>query len=491
MENSPEHVRVRFAPSPTGMLHIGGVRTALFNYLYALQNKGDFILRIDDTDKARSKKEYEESILGDLKWFEIKWNEFYRQSERTNVYENALVVLKENGLTYECFCTQEEILKSREIAIRSKKPYIYNGRCASLSPAEKEALRLRLKSVGLYPSVRLNIAHVLKRQTGINAVEWDDLVHGNLSFNPKLIGDFILKTEDNRFTYNFASIIDDSDLKISHIIRGEDHISNTPRQILILKALGKAAPVFAHISLLYGKDGKIMSKRDLVSNTIYYKNEGYLPGALLNYLAITGNTFVASGYKEREKNTFEKEIFSSLAGMADNLDITKVKGSSAIFNEDKLRFINEKWLGAMPDAQLLDIISEKFGGKSLMDRLKKDYTESLSLEIIGFLKKEFKTVKELTEELMLFFDDFKIGLDKNIYDNELKSSLANKLGSITLFNEDSIKTAIKETALEHNKTVKDCYETLRLFITGKLDGPSILKIIKFLGRERVLLRLSV
>ncbi len=521
MNNSLQinEVRVRFAPSPTGNLHIGGVRTALFNYLFALKNKGKFILRIDDTDKIRSKKEYEDSIISDLKWFDINQDEFYRQSERTAVYENYLDTLKGKGFIYECFCTEEDILKSKELAIKSKKPYIYGGRCLHLSSEEKEEFRFKLKDKGLYPSIRLNIVKI-----GLHSIEFNDIVHGHITFNPKLIGDFILKTEDNRFTYNFASIIDDSDLNITHVIRGEDHISNTPKQILLLKALGKNIPNFAHISLLYGKDGKIMSKRDLISNIGYYKNKGYLPAAILNYLAITGNTFIIHKGDNKDKigkNTTEKEIFSSIPEMASYFDITRTKGSSAIFNEEKLKFINEKWLVNTPASELINIIAGKFPqldkgdisaeslnilntlpadsdkSSSLITKLKESYSMETSLAIIDFLKQEFKTVKEILEELKIFFDDFKIKINIqgnggfNI-DNELKTALAARFKAINDFNfsEDLIKNTIKETAGISNKPVKDCYETLRLFLTGKLDGPSIIKITAFLGKNRVIARLS-
>ncbi len=490
-ENSLDKVRVRFAPSPTGKLHIGGVRTALFNYLFALQNKGKFILRIDDTDKIRSKKEYEDSIIKDLEWTGIKWDEFYRQSERGAIYENYLNVLMENGLAYECFCTQEDILKSKELAIKSKKPYIYDGRCLSISSAEKKNLGIFFAEKGLRPSVRLNIAEVLKKNYDFNAIDFNDAVHGRLSFNPKLIGDFILKTEDDRFAYNFASIIDDEDMGISHIIRGEDHISNSPKQILILKALGKEPPVFAHISLLYGKDGKIMSKRDMESNIEYYIEEGYLPEAVLNYLAVTGNTFTVRGYKNGEKNTFEKEIFSSISEMASLFDLKKAKGSSAIFNEDKLRFINEKWLSCLSAPELISIINEKFHGEFFLTKLKKEYGEILCSEIVDFLKNEFKTVKEILQEIDIFFDEHEIKLNQTDYDGELKSSLLNGFENIDNLNENEVRNIIKETSSKYNKTVKECYETLRLLITGKQDGPSILKIIKFLGKKRVIGRLSV
>ncbi len=518
-------VRVRFAPSPTGDLHIGGLRTALFNYLFALKNKGTFILRIDNTDKARSKKGYEDSIVNDLKWVGIKWDEFYRQSERTAVYENYLNILKEKGLTYECFCAEEDILKSKELAVKSKKPYIYSGRCLYLSPEEKEKSRLKLKENGFHPSIRVNVLKI-----GLKSVEFNDMVHGRIAFNPKLIGDFILKTGEDRFAYNFASVIDDSDLNITHVIRGEDHISNTPKQILLLKALEKNMPSFAHISLLYGKDGKIMSKRDSAADVSYYKNGGYLPGAILNYLAITGNTFIihkGAGKDKTGKNTAEKEVFSSILEMASYFDITKTKGASAVFNEEKLKFINEKWLINTSPSELTDIIVEKFprldkggipagpfntspakGDKdgSRVAKLKKSYPAETSLAILDFLKQEFKTVKEILEELKIFFDDFKINTD-NIKDDGIKGNNGNNkyklaeftgLKTILLknlkktvdFNEFSIKNAIKETAMDGNKTVKDCYETLRFFLTGKLAGPSIIKIAALLGKQRVIARLS-
>ncbi len=490
-ENLANQARVRFAPSPTGNLHMGGVRTALFNYIFALKYKGRFILRIDDTDRARSKKEYEDAIADDLRWFEINWDEFYRQSERTFIYEKYLNGLKENGFIYECFCTEEEILKSKEIAVKSKKPYIYNGRCANLSSGEKEKLSLSLKEKGLYPSIRLNIAKVLKINPSFNSIEFNDAVHGRLSFNPKLIGDFILKTEDNRFAYNFASIIDDYDLGVTHVIRGEDHISNTPKQILILKALGKEPPAFAHISLLYGKDGKIMSKRDAAANIQYYKEKGYLPEAILNYLAVTGNTFTVHEYRNGKKEIFEKEIFSDILEMAELFDIKKAKGSGAIFNEDKLRHINERLLAGMTAEKLIKILTEKFQAGDVLKKLKEIYGESMYVEIIDFLKNEFKTVKEILKEFDIFFDGFNIEFDGIKYDAGLKRTLLNNLQNTDDFSEKSTKNIIKETASENGKTVKECYETLRLFVTGRLDGPSILKIIKFLGKDRVVKRLSV
>ena len=483
-------VKVRFAPSPTGNLHIGGVRTAFFNYIFALKYGGEFILRIDDTDRARSKQEYEAEIIKDLNWFGIKYGGFYRQSERTAFYEKYLEILKEKELIYECFCTEEEILTAKEIAVKSKKPYIYNGRCANLTISEKEKLSSRFKERGIYPSIRLNIAKVLKSAGNFKSVEFKDAVHGPLSFNPKLIGDFILKTEHNRFTYNFASIIDDSDIGITHVIRGEDHISNTPKQILILNALDKVPPVFAHISLLYGKDGKIMSKRDDAANIEYYKKEGYLPNAILNYLAITGNTFTVHEFENGKEKISEKEIFSDILEMSELFEIKKVKGSSAIFSEEKLRHINEKLLQGMKAEILIKILIEKFNSGEVLKKLRDEYRENY-VEIIDFLKTEFKTVKEILKEIKIFFEDFKIETTEIKYDIKFKETLLNNIQKIESdkFDENAIKNAVKDSASENGKTLKDFYETLRLCITGRHDGPSILKIIKLMGRERTLKRL--
>ncbi len=531
------NIRVRFAPSPTGHLHIGGLRTALFNYLFAKKNNGKLILRIDDTDIARSKKEYEDLIISDIKWFDIKYDEFYRQSERKDIYEKYLKILEEQGYIYECFCTEEELLRSKELSINLKKPYIYNGRCLHLSGVEKENLRKKLADSGLVPSIRLNMMKL-----GCEHVEFEDMVHGKVVFNVKLLGDFVLKTSDGRFTYNFASIIDDINLGITHIIRGEDHISNTPRQILLCKALGIEHPIFAHISLLYGKDGKLMSKRDFNANLEYYKKEGYLPQAVLNYLAITGNTFLVNDER------FSDEIFASFDEMAHYFDIKRTKSSGAIFSEEKLKFVNEKWLQQMNTDDLIYTIKEKFiltdyinisdinsinisssinngdtkdsdtdleNNKAdlkikndktnirnrsaeifdVIDYAQKEYGKERLRCIIDFLKNEYKTVKEIILELDNVFlykgkyDYFDKEIAELLFEN-LKETTGNK-PEASDFNEILIKNAIQKISKENKKNIKDIYENLRMALTGKINGPSILKIAVLLGKERVLSKLTI
>ncbi len=587
--NNNDNIRVRFAPSPTGHLHIGGLRTALFNYLFAKKNNGKLILRIDDTDIARSKKEYENSIISDMKWFDIKYDEFYKQSERKDVYEKYLKTLEEKGYIYECFCTEEELLRSKELSINLKKPYIYNGRCLHLNNSEKENLRKKLADAGLSPSIRLNMLKL-----GLEQVEFEDIVHGRVAFHVELLGDFVLKTSDNRFTYNFASIIDDIDLDISHIIRGEDHISNTPRQILLCKALGKSNPFFAHISLLYGKDGKLMSKRDFNANLEYYKKEGYLPQAVLNYLAITGNTFVVNNNSNRIHNSNntdfnqtiqpiiddnnenniiyndenlldkdkdkdkDKEIFSSIDEMAQYFNIKRAKNSGAIFSEDKLKFVNEKWLQYLNADTLISIIKEKFiltgyiylsdidsnnniyvqnknaNISDVMDCAEKEYGKEGLILIIDFLKNEYKTVKEIILELnnvflskenpdfincgkeilqLLYINFNEIGsssnninintkkngnefcseIDKYSDSRNVNNNINNKEAinkNFLDFNETAVKNVIQKISKENKKNIKDIYENFRMALTGKTNGPSIIKIASLLGKERVLKKLN-
>ncbi|RZD15942.1 MAG: glutamate--tRNA ligase [Candidatus Acididesulfobacter guangdongensis] len=533
------NIRVRFAPSPTGHLHIGGLRTALFNYLFAKKNSGKLILRIDDTDIARSKQEYEDSIISDIKWFDIKYDEFYRQSERKDIYEKYLKILEEKDYVYECFCTEEELLRSKELSISLKKPYIYNGRCLHLSGAEKENLRKKLADAGLVPSIRLNMLKL-----GCEQVEFDDMVHGKVVFNVKLLGDFVLKTSDNRFTYNFASIVDDIDLDITHIIRGEDHISNTPRQILLCKALGIGSPMFAHISLLYGKDGKLMSKRDFNANLEHYKKEGYLPQAVLNYLAITGNTFIVND------ECFSDEIFTSFDEMAHYFDIKRTKSSGAIFSEEKLKFVNEKWLQQLNTDDLIYAIKEKFilteyinlsdiNSINISDSInsadtgienndtdlenneadlkiknnntnirnrsieifdvinyaEKEYGKERLRCIIDFLKNEYKTVKEIILELdnVFLYKGKYSYLDEEIAEllfENLRGTVGNN-PEISDFNEVLIKNTIQKISKENKKNIKDIYENLRMALTGKTNGPSILKIAVLLGKERVLSKLMI
>jgi len=304
-------VRVRFAPAPTGYLHIGGARTALFNWLFAKQHHGKFILRIEDTDIKRSNRESVNAILDSLNWLGITWDEGpYFQSERIPIYHDYVEKLLKSNNAYYCYCTQEELDALR------KKTLLYDGRCRDLSISQRK----RYESLGRSPAVRF------KTPTGVTKV--NDLIRGNLSFDNALFGDFIILKSDGMPTYNFACSIDDALMKISHVIRGEDHISNTPRQILLYQALGLEVPKFAHLPLILGKDRIPLSKRHGDVAIEFYIQQGYLPEALINYLALLG-----WATSESQQIIPKQELLSKFS-------LNRVTKNPAIFDIEKLRLIN-------------------------------------------------------------------------------------------------------------------------------------------------------
>jgi nondiscriminating glutamyl-tRNA synthetase len=279
-------IKVRFAPSPTGPLHIGGARSALFNYLYALSVEGDLVLRMEDTDLDRSKAEYEQEIIESLHWLGIEWNEGievggpqepYRQTERKSIYQEYAQQLLDSGQAYYCFCTEEELEQERQELIARGETPRYLGRCRHLSPDQREEKMAQ----GIKPTIRFEVpAHKIYLV--------DDIVRGRVSFDSSIIGDFIIIKSDGLPTYNFAVVIDDVLMGITHVIRAEEHLSNTPRQLMIYDALNFKTPAFAHISLILGSDRQKMSKRHGATSLIQYREMGYLPEAMFNFLALMG-----------------------------------------------------------------------------------------------------------------------------------------------------------------------------------------------------------
>ncbi len=279
-----KEVRVRFAPSPTGELHIGGARTALFNYLFARHNEGKFILRIEDTDIARSTKDFSQSAIEDLKWLGLHWDEGpeaggeygpYFQSQRLDIYKDYAYKLLKEKKAYFCYWTSEELNQRRKMVQKENKSLKYDGRCRKLSPEE----RRKFEKEGRKPTIRFKVL-----ENGITRVK--DLLRGEVTFENKLLGDFIILKSDGTPTYNFANVIDDFSMKITHIIRGDDHLSNTPRQILLYQAFGFGVPLYAHIPMILGKDGMKLSKRHGATSVSYYSEKGLLPWKMEKYLAL-------------------------------------------------------------------------------------------------------------------------------------------------------------------------------------------------------------
>ncbi|MBI2041919.1 MAG: glutamate--tRNA ligase, partial [Candidatus Nealsonbacteria bacterium] len=316
MPNELKQVRVRIAPSPTGYLHIGTARSALFNYLFAKHIGGKFILRIEDTDLERSDKKFEEDIIENLTWLGIEWDEFYRQSERIETYAKYLEKLLNEGKAYRCFCTEEELEKERQEQVSGGLPQIYSGKCRNLSEEEiKKNLAEGKKSI-------------IRFKSPSKKVKFNDLIRGEVEFDSSLIGDFSIAKDLATPLYNFAVVIDDFEMKISHVIRGEDHISNTPKQILLQEALNFSTPKYGHLPLILGSDRSKMSKRHGSTSVAEYIKEGYLPEAMINFMAFMG--WNPGG---------EKEIYS-IDELINDFSVEKIQKGGAIFNIQRLDYIN-------------------------------------------------------------------------------------------------------------------------------------------------------
>lgn|GEM_PF-39695 len=334
-------VRVRFAPSPTGPLHIGGARSALFNWLFARHSGGAFIVRIEDTDRERSSLESEENILAALKWLGLDWDEGigtggpngpYRQTGRLELYRRFAVKLLAGGHAYRCFCTEEELAAERDSLMERGEMPRYLGRCRSLTGADCD----RLEQEGRRSVVRFRVPED-------QVIHLRDMVRGDVSFECSGIGDFIIVKSDGIPTYNFAVVVDDYTMAISHVIRAEEHLSNTPRQVLIYRALGWAEPEFAHVSLILGNDRSKMSKRHGATSIEQYRDQGYLPEALVNFLALLG--WSPGG---------EEEIFS-LEELKDQFSLDRVAKSPAVFDLDKLNWLNGHYIRQAPLERIIDL----------------------------------------------------------------------------------------------------------------------------------------
>lgn len=328
-----DEIRVRIAPSPSGNLHIGTARTALFNYLFAKKEGGKFVLRIEDTDAERTKQEYIDNIFDSLKALGLNWDEGpdvggpygpYTQSERFDIYPKYAQILLDKGYAYECWCTNEELEQEKEEAVKNHKPYVYSRKCLNITPEQKE----QYIKEGRKPSIRFKVEH--------KELIFNDMVKGELKFDTSLIGDFVIMKSNGTPTYNFAVVIDDMLMKISHIIRGEDHISNTPKQILIYEALGAKVPEFGHLGMILAPDRSKLSKRHGATAVSDFVKEGYLTDALINFVALLG--WAPSDSVE----------IKTVDEIAKDFRINEISSSNSIFEYDKLNWMNgqyiKKWI---------------------------------------------------------------------------------------------------------------------------------------------------
>ncbi len=472
-------IRVRFAPAPTGLLHIGNARTALFNFLFAKRNQGTFVLRIEDTDLERSTDASLEGIVEDLKWLGIFWDEGpdrcgpvgpYRQSQRLSVYLEYADRLREEGKAYKCFCSKERLEKLRKEQLSKGKMPRYDGRCHSLSQEDIA----KLESSGL--------RSVLRFRVGKGPILFEDLIHGKMNFDSAGIGDFIIVRSDGMAAYNFACVIDDHSMQITHVIRGEDHLSNTPRQILLYQALGWVPPVFAHHPLILGPDRSPLSKRHGATAVSQYREEGFLPEALRNYLLLLGWT-PPSG---QETLSLEK--------MVNEFSIQDISKSAPIYNRKKLEWLNSFYIREKDEGQLSDILSpylEKAG-------IQKGQIDPRWLnEISGILKENLVILSQAEGYLGIFFDEkFSVeeGARTVLLDPKNRETLRTTLTlfeQLSEFRSDEGAALLAQLENETGRKGKDLYAPLRAAITGKTRGPELVKTLPVLGKERILRRLKM
>jgi len=480
--------RFRFAPSPTGGLHIGTARTALFNWLAARSMGGKLVLRIEDTDIKRSSCKYEKSIISDLKWLGINWDEFYRQSERLEKYRDLAEKLLKEKKAYRCFCSPERLEKLKASQYASGKMSKYDNRCRELSDAEIKKNLSKNKSF----TIRFKVDDK-------EEIVFNDLIRGKVSFKSDVIGDFIIIKSDGTPSYNFAVVVDDGDMEITHVIRGEDHLTNTARQILLFKSLGFELPYFAHISMILGEDGSKLSKRHGAATITQFREEGYLAEAMGNYLSILS-------WSPGEG----REIFD-IGDIKDRFRIQDISKSPAIFDVNKLKWLNGIYIRRKTTEELVDLcmrflIREKVieeedkkdeeimktisrGVKSFKDNLKvlsdfpgyiRDYLSdkitdysSESLEILKMDKSRtvIESFLEVIKNAGRSFDNA-----RNMDLNEEKSkNLINGIG------EKLKKLDIKGKYL---------YMPIRVSITGKTHGPELPGVISILGPEKCIQRVK-
>jgi glutamyl-tRNA synthetase len=456
-------VRTRFAPSPTGYLHIGGARTALFNWLYAQKHNGEYVLRIEDTDKERSKEEFTKDILNSLSWLGISSDsEPVFQSKRTEIYQAVIQKLLDDGKAYKCYCTKERLDALREEQIKNKQKARYDGKCREL--------KQNLDST--QPSV-VRLKNPLQ-----GSVEIHDEVRGDVSVQNSELDDLILARSDGSATYHLTVVVDDIDMEITHVIRGDDHLNNTFRQSNIFTALEKPAPIYAHIPLIHGTDGKRLSKRHGAVSVNQYFEDGFLSIGLLNYL-------VRLGWSHGDQELF------SLDEMIQNFSLDAIQQSAATFDMDKLLWVNHQHMKNISGADISDSLKEYFTSHDY----KFDEQPDLSI-LYDALKDRSKTLQELcraSEFLYHDIEEYDSKAVKKYFTKEkidILYTLKTRLSIIDHWTAENIHAQIKSTADSMDLKMGNVAPTLRLAVTGGADSPSIDLTLELLGAEKTLHRID-
>ncbi|OGW24552.1 MAG: glutamate--tRNA ligase [Nitrospirae bacterium GWB2_47_37] len=459
-------VRVRFAPSPTGHLHVGGARTALFNWLFARHHGGTFILRIEDTDTGRSTEEYIEAIVEGMRWLKLDWDEGpYRQTDRFDIYRNYVERLLLEGKAYRCYCSPEELEQRRQEALAQGKPPKYDGRCRNLAepiPDKPCAVRFKMPQEG--------------------ATIVNDLIKGPIEFENNVLEDLIILRSDGAPTYNFVVVVDDIDMKITHIIRGDDHINNTPKQIHIYKAFGWEPPQFAHLPMILGADKARLSKRHGATSVMAYKDMGYLPDALVNYL-------VRLGWSCGDQEVFTREELIQYFSMEN------VGKSAAVFNPEKLLWLNSQYIMKEEARGLAETAIPFLIKEGIISEGRHIDMEWLS-KAVNTLKERSRTLVELVSSLKYYILEY-VEIDPKAKDKFLKpenlkylSELNVILSGLSDFTAAELEKVFHAFADEREIKLGAIAQPVRVAVTGGTASPGLFEVLEIVGKDKVIKRLS-
>jgi len=460
----------RFAPSPTGYLHVGGARTAIFNFLLARQANGRFLLRIEDTDRKRSTTGFVAQIQNSLEWLRISWDEPpLFQSTRIKRHLEIVRQLLVSGKAYACFCSQEELDRKRQRAIAQKAPLRYDGTCRNLSDAERQQ------------QAAAGIAAVIRLKTAGHDVVFDDVIRGSMRTSGDEIDDFVILRSDGTPVYQIAVVVDDHDMGVSHVIRGEDHLSNTPKQILIYQSLNWPVPVFGHLPLILGSDRNRLSKRHGATSVEEFREQGILAEALFNYLCLLGWS---------PGNDLE---ILSLQELIENFDINRINKAGAVFDYQKLLWMNSKYLSAMKPEQLLKILEQQipdnYRAKLLSDN-------ENALRLMGMLRERCRVASDLVEGAQFYFEHpanyEEEGVTKHFGEvaRNYLEKIRSEISQIEYFNAAALETKIRAIADKEGIGAGKLIHPLRLALTGKTSSPGIFDVLEVLGRKTVLERID-
>jgi len=472
--------RVRFAPSPTGYLHVGGARTALFNWLFARRHGGTFVLRIEDTDVERSSADMVTGILDGLRWLGLDWDEGpeiggaygpYFQSARLDRYRSAAADLVERGHAYYCYCTPERLRDEREQAETRGEAWQYDRTCLSLPSEQIRAL----EAAGAPRAIRFKVP--------TTTTAFTDIVHGPIAFESRSIEDFVIVRSDGHPTYHLSVVVDDVDMRISHVIRGDDHVSNTPKHILLFEALGATPPVFAHVPLILGSDKKRLSKRHGATSVTEYERQGYLPAAMVNFLALLG--WSPGGDRE----------LMTVRDLVESFSLEGISGGNAVFNTEKLDWMNGQYIARMPLAELAQVVQPLLADAGLLSGTPPP--AAWLHRLLELLRPRVKRLTEFAEMARPYLADT-VRYEPEAVEKHLAlpaldthiTALADRLRGLDPFDEATVEAAVRDTAAARGLKAGALIHATRVALTGRTTSPGIFEVLVLLGRTRSVERLE-